>query len=303
MSTKQKAYLALTITSVVWGTTWVAVKFGVKQMPALQLASIRLFLAGISFILFFTFFRKLKLPTKKQLRQLFILSIFTFVLANALSAWSLQFIPSGLGALIGALYPLCVVVIEFVFYNNKKLNSLTVLGILLGFIGVSIVLYENTIDVHQNGFVFGILLSAIATIAWSYSTIMIAKQRVKINPYYGLGWQMIFGSIMVLILSISTNNYIPFSTIPVMAWLMIVYLCIAGSIIAFIAFIYSMKHLSPTIASLYAYINPMVAIYIGTFLLDEKITVKLIIGAIITLIGVYLVNYSAKKTALKIETD
>lgn len=303
MSIKQKAYLALTVTSVVWGTTWVAVKFGVQQMPALQLAAIRLFFAGVSFILFFALYRKLPLPTIKQLQQLFILSFFTFVLANALSAWSLQFIPSGLGALIGALYPLCVVVIEYFFYNNKKLNLLTVAGIILGFIGVSIVLYENTIDVHQNGFFIGILLSAIATIAWSYSTIMIAKQRVKINPYYGLGWQMIFGSIMVFVLSLATNNFIPFSTIPIMAWLMIIYLFIAGSIIAFIAFIYSMKHLSPTIASLYAYINPMVAIYIGTFLLDEIITVELIIGAIITLIGVYLVNYSAKKSAIKIDTD
>lgn len=303
MSIKQKAYLALTVTSLVWGTTWVAVKFGVQQMPALQLAAIRLFFAGISFFLFFALYRKLPFPTIKQLRQLFILSFFTFVLANALSAWSLQFIPSGLGALIGALYPLCVVIIEYFFYNNKKLNLLTVTGIVLGFVGVSIVLYENTIDVHQNGFFIGILLSAIATIAWSYSTIMIAKQRVKINPYYGLGWQMIFGSMMVFALSIATNNFIPFSTIPLMAWLMIIYLFIAGSIIAFIAFIYSMKHLSPTIASLYAYINPMVAIYIGTFLLDEKITTKLIIGALITLVGVYLVNYSAKKSAIKIETD
>ncbi|HMZ46091.1 MAG TPA: EamA family transporter [Chitinophagaceae bacterium] len=303
MTNKQKAYLALAVTSIVWGTTWVAVKFGVQKMPALQLAAIRLFFAGLAFILFFTLVRKQSLPTKKQLQQLFFLSVFTFVLANALSAWSLQYIGSGLGALIGALYPLCVVIIEYFFYKNKSLNTTTLIGILLGFIGVGIVLYENTIDIHQEGFLIGILLSAIATIAWSYSTIMIAKQKVKINPYYGLGWQMLFGSIMVLVLSLVTHNFIPISQIPIIAWLMIAYLFIAGSIVAFIAFIYSMKHLSPTIASLYAYMNPIVAISIGTVLLDEKISIKLIIGAIISLIGVYLVNYAAKKAMLKIDMD
>lgn len=301
MTTKQKGYSALAVTSIVWGTTWVAVKFGIQNMPALQLAAIRLFFAGLIFVLYYLIFRKFSLPPQKQLWQLFILSIFTFVFANGLSAWSLQYIPSGLGALIGALYPLCVVIIEYFFYKSKSLNMLTVIGIGLGIIGVGLVLYENTINVHEKGFFIGLALSVIATISWSFSTIMIAKQKVKINPYYGLGWQMIFGAILVFILSISTNNFIPFAKIPIFSWLMIVYLIIAGSVITFIAFIYSMKHLNPTIASLYAYMNPIVAICIGTFLLNEKITIQLIIGAIITLLGVYLVNYSDKANRIKIE--
>ncbi len=106
MNSKQKAYLALCVTSIVWGTTWVAMKFGVTGMPALQLAAIRQFIGGALFISFFMLVRKQPLPTKKQLKQLFFLSIFTFVFANGFSTWSLQYIPSGLGALIGALYPL-----------------------------------------------------------------------------------------------------------------------------------------------------------------------------------------------------
>jgi drug/metabolite transporter (DMT)-like permease len=299
MNSKQKAYLALCVTSIVWGTTWVAMKFGVTGMPALQLAAIRQFIGGTLFISFFMLVRKQPLPTKKQLKQLFFLSIFTFVFANGFSTWSLQYIPSGLGALIGALYPLCVVLIEYFFYNNKNINLAAVIGILLGIVGIGVVFYESAFGTKTEGYFIGLLLAGIATISWSYSTISISKQKVNINPYFGLGWQMLFGSCLMFIISYGSGSYIQISAIPTTSWAAIAYLTFAGSIIAFVAFIYSMKHLPVALASIYAYINPIIAISIGTFLLNEHITLRLIIGTIITLIGVYLVNKAMKKQVLE----
>lgn len=299
MNSKQKAYLALCVTSIVWGTTWVAMKFGVTGMPALQLAAIRQFIGGALFISFFMLVRKQPLPTKKQLKQLFFLSIFTFVFANGFSTWSLQYIPSGLGALIGALYPLCVVLIEYFFYNNKNINLAAVIGILLGIVGIGVVFYESAFGTKTDGYFIGLLLAGIATISWSYSTISISKQKVNINPYFGLGWQMLFGSCLMFIISYGSGSYIQISAIPTASWAAIAYLTFAGSIIAFVAFIYSMKHLPVALASIYAYINPIIAISIGTFLLNEHITLRLVIGTIITLIGVYLVNKAMKKQVLQ----
>ncbi|HPH23993.1 MAG TPA: EamA family transporter [Chitinophagaceae bacterium] len=299
MNSKQKAYLALCVTSIVWGTTWVAMKFGVTGMPALQLAAIRQFIGGTLFISFFMLVRKQPLPTKKQLKQLFFLSIFTFVFANGFSTWSLQYIPSGLGALIGALYPLCVVLIEYFFYNNKNINLAAVIGILLGIVGIGVVFYESAFGTKTEGYFIGLLLAGIATISWSYSTISISKQKVNINPYFGLGWQMLFGSCLMFIISYGSGSYIQISAIPTTSWAAIAYLTFAGSIIAFVAFIYSMKHLPVALASIYAYINPIIAISIGTFLLNEHITLRLVIGTIITLIGVYLVNKAMKKQVLE----
>ena len=299
MNSKQKAYLALCVTSIVWGTTWVAMKFGVTGMPALQLAAIRQFIGGTLFISFFMLVRKQPLPTKKQLKQLFFLSIFTFVFANGFSTWSLQYIPSGLGALIGALYPLCVVLIEYFFYNNKNINLAAVIGILLGIVGIGVVFYESAFGTKTEGYFIGLLLAGIATISWSYSTISISKQKVNINPYFGLGWQMLFGSCLMFIISYGSGSYIQISAIPTTSWAAIGYLTFAGSIIAFVAFIYSMKHLPVALASIYAYINPIIAISIGTFLLNEHITLRLVIGTIITLIGVYLVNKAMKKQVLE----
>lgn len=295
MSSKQKAYIALVITSIVWGTTWVAMKFGVKNMPALQLAAIRQLIGAFLFLGYFFLVRKEAMPTNKQLKQLFFLSIFTFVFANGFSTWSLQYIPSGLGALIGALYPLCVVILEYFFYNNKNISPIAIIGIVLGIAGIGTVFYENAFSQHADGYFIGLALALIATLSWSYSTISIARQKVKVNPYFGLGWQMLFGSLMMFVLTYTTGNHIPWANVPSVSWLAILYLIVAGSIITFIAFIYSMKHLPTAVASLYAYINPIVAISIGTFLLNEHITPRLIIGTLITLLGVYIVNKAMKK--------
>src|SRR6187399_1980311 len=114
---KARGYLALCITSVVWGTTWVASKIGVAEIPALQMAYIRQFLGGMCFVLFFMLYKKLSFPTRKQFIWLIVMALLMFVLANGLSTWSLQYIPTGLSALVGALYPLSVVVIEMIFFK------------------------------------------------------------------------------------------------------------------------------------------------------------------------------------------
>ena len=113
---KAGGYLALTITSTVWGTTWVASKIGVADIPALQMAYIRQFFGGMCFVLFFTLYKKLSFPTLKEFSWLLIMALLMFVVANGFSTWSLQYIPTGLSALIGALYPLSVVIIERVFF-------------------------------------------------------------------------------------------------------------------------------------------------------------------------------------------
>ncbi|MBS4042699.1 MAG: EamA family transporter [Chitinophagaceae bacterium] len=294
LSQKNKAYIALAATSLIWGTTWVAMKFGLKGLPPLELASIRQFIAGSIFIVFFLF-KKEALPTVQQFKKLFFLAILTFVLANAVSTWSLKYISSGLGALIGALYPLSVVIIEYFFFKNKSINYLTIIGILLGIGGIVFVFYDNAFGAHPQGYIFGIVLAIIAMLAWSLSSILISRKYIQMNPYFGMGWQMLISSIIVGIFSISSEDIISISEISLTSWLAITYLIIAGSIVAIIAFIYSLKYLNPAIAVLYAYINPIIAMITGAILLNEKLTAVIFIGSLITLIGVFLVNFSMKK--------
>lgn len=293
LSTQQKAYIALAATSILWGSTWVVSKVGVEKIPGLQLAAIRQLIAGSIFVGFFSI-RKQVLPQGKQWLWLLLLSTLMFVGANGLSTWSVKHIPSGLAALIGALYPLCVVLIEMFFFKRRA-SLLTFIGLFIGIIGIAVVLYENAFEQHTEAYMFGIFLAVIAMLSWSLATIFLARNKYNMNPYYAMGWQMLFGSAQIFLLSWFTNQHIPFAAIAYESWMAIAYLVAAGSIIAFVAFIYTMKHLPTAIASLYAYINPIVAMLIGAVWVNEPLTIYLFFGSIITLFGVYLVNYSTKK--------
>lgn len=294
LKSKYKAYIALATTSIVWGTTWVAMKFAIKGIPPLELASIRQFIAGSLFIIFFLI-KKESLPTLHQFIKLIFLAILTFAMANGLSTWSMKYLSSGLGALIGALYPLSVVIMEYFFFKNNKINIITISGILIGIGGIAFVFYDNAFDVHPKGYLFGLCLAIIAMLSWSLSSILIAKKYIKMNPYFGMGWQMLLSSILLGLLSFFNEKTITLTNISINSLLAAGYLIFAGSIVAIIAFVYSMKHLNPAIAVLYAYINPIVAMVTGSLMLGEKLTTTIIFGSIITLIGVYLVNFSMSK--------
>lgn len=297
---KGRGYFALTLTSTLWGTTWVASKLGINQMPALQMAAIRQLIAGACFIIFFMIVKKLPLPTGKQWRWLLIMAILMFVFANGLSTWSLKYIPTGLSALIGALYPLSVVIIERIFFNAKRITPLTLLGFVLGIVGIGIVFYENAFDNPSANFFIGLALSVIAMLSWSLGTVFIARNKANIDPYYATGWQMVLSAFILYALSEGSGETISFNEIPVNGWLAIVYLVIFGSIITFVAFIYSMKKLPAAVASLYAYFNPLIAITTAGFLLDEKLTLNILWGAIVTVIGVFLVNYSISRKTVQV---
>jgi len=265
MAHQKKAYLALTVTSLVWGTTWVASKMGVSHMPAFELASIRQLLGGSIYVSFFLL-RGEGLPTKKQFLWLIPMAFLMFVSSNGIATYGLQFITSGLASLIAALYPLSVVLIERFYF--KAING--------------------------SHYALGVGLSLFAMITWSVGSIIISRNKINMNAYYSIGWQMLISAVTMGLFTLFTGNYIPLHEIPAISWGVIIYMVIGGSVFAFIAFIYSMKHLNPAIASLYAYINPIVAIWVGSLLLNEELSFSSIIGTLCTLIGVYLVNRSLK---------
>ncbi len=297
-----RGYLALAITCVVWGTTWVASKIGVQEIPATQMASLRQLLGGLSFVLFFMLVKKYPLPTLKEFKWILVMSVLMFVFANGLSTWSLKYIPTGLSALIGALYPLSVVIIEKLFFKTMKLNLLTFIGLFLGLTGVGIVFYESAFDNLSADFVIGLALSVVAMLSWSLGTIFISRNSSPLNAYYSTGWQMLISAGILFLVSQAAHDTVPLNAISLRGWMAILYLVLFGSIIAFIAFIYSMKVLPTAISSLYAYINPLITMIVASVLVREKLTIYILWGGMVTLIGVYLVNLSIKRNP-KIEVE
>ena len=290
--------LALCWVSFFWGTTWLASKEGVKHMPALQLAGIRQFIGGSLYLTFFLL-KKTPWPKGKQWKTIIILSLLNFVLSNGLSTWGVKFISSGLGAIIGAMVPLWIVFISI--FKGERITRLAVLGIVISFGGVCVIFYEHLLDFLQPDFQFGIVLSIAATITWAFGTLYTKKKAASFNPYFSLGLQMFISSIFLFAFVGATGASIPLSEIPMNSWLSIAYLVIIGSVLTFIAFIYALQKLPTELSSLYAYVNPIVAVILGSFIFGEPLTVAIIFGGSITLIGLYLINYAMRKKRNSVE--
>ena len=288
--TRSKAIFALILVCFFWGTTWIASKEGVKFIPdALQLTAIRQFFGGIIYVGFFSY-KGFALPKGKEWIPILVLSFLNFVMSNGLSTLALQYkISAGLGSIIGAIFPLWLVVIGL-FGSKSKIPIRAIIGLLLGFGGVCIIFYDHLNEFLDPQFRTGIFFSILATWTWAIATLYTKKQASNFNPYFSLGLQMIISAITLYTFSSVTGRAISISSIPWQSWVSIAYLVIFGSLIAFICYLYALQNLPTEQASIYAYINPIVAVVLGAILFGEVLTVYLALGGIVTLLGVYIVN-------------
>lgn len=284
--------LALCWVSFFWGTTWIASKEGVKHMPALQLAGIRQFIGGSLYICFFLF-KKAPWPRGKQWKTILILSILNFVLSNGLSTWGVKYISSGLGAIIGAIVPLWIVIISI--FRGERLARLAIIGLIVSFGGVCVVFYDHLNDFLKPDFRFGIFISIISTLTWAFGSLYTKKKAASFNPYFSLGLQMFLSSILLFAFTGATGTSVPLSSIPAISWWAISYLVVFGSVLTFIAFIYALQHLPAQISSIYAYINPIIAVILGALIFSESLNTAIAIGGGVILSGLYMVNYSLRK--------
>lgn len=261
-------------------------------MPALQLAAIRQFIGGTLYISFFLF-KKIPWPKGKQWKSIFILSILNFVLSNGLSTWGVKYISSGLGAIIGAIVPLWIVIITL--FRGEKLARLGVFGLVISFGGVCVIFYDHLSDFINPEFRFGIFISIISTLTWAFGSLYTKKKAASFNPYFSLGLQMFISSIFLFAFTGATGISVPLSSIPAISWWSIAYLVVFGSVLTFIAFIYALQHLPAEITSIYAYINPIIAVILGAIIFGETLNAAIAIGGGVTLGGLYMVNYAMRK--------
>lgn len=286
--TRTKAIWALVAVCILWGTTWVASKQGVRYIPPLQLAGLRQLSAGILYV-GFLLFNKASLPKGKEWRPILLLSLLNFILSNGLSTWGVKYISAGLAAIMGAIFPLWLVIIGL-FSSRDKMPNKAIAGLLLGFSGVCIIFYYHLHDFLNPEFRFGILLSLLATWSWAFATLYTKKQAANFNPYFSLGIQMVISGTILTTGTNWTGIAIPLSTIPWESWAVIAYMVLMGSVFSFICYLYALQHLPTEQASIYAYINPIVALFMGAFWFGEKISVFILAGGAVALLGVWLVN-------------
>ena len=290
-----KPILALIWVCFFWGTTWIASKEGVRYIPAIQMCAIRQLFGGCLYLLYFGY-TKHPWPKGKQWVTILILSALNFMLTNTLSTWGVKYISSGLGAIIAAIVPLWIVIITM--FQGYRLPVKAMTGLLLGFGGVCIIFYDHLKDFLNADFRLGIFLSLAASISWAFGGLYTKKHAANFNPYFSMGLQMIISAIALFGVTYTTGDMININNIPLNAWLAVSYLVIIGSVLTVIAYVYMLQRLPTSQASIYAYINPVVAVLLGAVIFNEKLNMYVAIGGAVTIFGVYLVNDSFKRNLL-----
>jgi drug/metabolite transporter (DMT)-like permease len=294
-----KTMLAFAIIYFVWGSTFLAIRVGVHEVPPLLYAAMRFFTAGA---VLFAWMRLKGTPSPKlrEWASASLLAVCIFVLDYGLLFWAEKRVPSGIAAVMLATIPVFMALSEIIFLRTQRLTFRLALALLIGIVGVlilvsrSLSLGEAAIDPR------GALALVIAAISWSVASALTRKLPLPDSKVMSSGSQMLVGGILLALAAAILGEFRGFhiETVSRGAWFALAYLIVAGSIVGFTAYVWLIHHESPTKVGTYAYVNPVVAVIIGYFLGGEAVGPRTLLGTLLVLVSVIVITTTrAKKPA------
>lgn len=292
------AYLALAAVCVIWGTTYLVLRIGVTQFPPFLFSLLRFMCAGPILLIVMLTIGKQKWPDRKTLFNQAVSGVFMITLGISMVGWAEVYISSGVAAIICSMMPIWTILINVTVTKDEKPNWLIILGLATGLSGVLLIFGEHLSEFSNRNYQVGIAITFIANLCWAIGSIWIKKKNHNTNPFLGAGLQMTFGAIALIPLSLVLDNYstIQWSTEVIYS---LIYMILIGSVGAYACYSYAIKKLPMTLVSLYAYINPIVAVVLGWLVLNEKLNGSIVLAILITIAGIYIVNrgYQLKNTS------
>jgi drug/metabolite transporter (DMT)-like permease len=293
-----KTLLAFAIIYFVWGSTFLAIRVGVREVPPFLLASMRFLVAGL--ILYgWTIARGERRPSGRQWASVSLLALLIFVLDYGLLFWAEQRVPSGIAAVMMATIPVFMALSEIIFLRTQKLTVRLALALLIGLGGVA-VLVNRSLDLGGAPIDrLGAVALIVAAMSWSVASAFARKLPLPASKVMSSGAQMLAGGVFLALTSAALGEFRNFHpwTVSRGAWLSLLYLIVAGSIIAFTAYVWLIHHESPTKVGTYAYVNPVVAVLLGYFLGGEALGLRTILGSLFVLISVVVITTTRTKKA------
>lgn len=289
-----KVILSFAAVYIIWGTTYLAIKIGVEEMPPFLMASFRYIIAGIV-LLGICLIRKENIVVKNIFANL-LLGAFLLLLGQGILFWVEQYLSSGLTAVFIGSLPICYLLVDVRNWKTYFKSKLTIASILLGLIGIMMLFKDQMSIPQQAGNVNMQVIASFVVLGscfcWAIGSLYYKNSFPKGSLFCDIGWQLIGGAIVCLIVSLMADNLdtFYFNQVSLKTWGAIVYLSIAGSIVAFTASYYLLSVRPAPVVGTYAYVNPVIAVLLGFLLADERITISQVIGIVIILVAAYLSN-------------
>jgi drug/metabolite transporter (DMT)-like permease len=292
-----KTLVAFAIIYLVWGSTFLAIRIGVRDVPPFLLAALRFLIAGL--VLYgWMIAQGERSPTGRQWMSALVLAVLIFVLDYGLLFWAEQRVPSGIAAVMLATIPVFMALSEIILLGTQKFTPRLALALLIGIGGVA-VLVSRSLNVGGEPIdTTGAAALLVAAVAWSIASALNRKLSLPSSKVMSSGAQMLAGGILLTLTAAALGEFREFrpSTVSSAAWLSLAYLVVAGSIIAFTAYVWLLYHESPTKVGTYAYVNPVVAVVIGHLLGGEALGTRTILGTVFVLVSVVVITTTPAST-------
>ena len=287
---RKNAWIAWVAVCLIWGTTYLAIKVALETVPPFLMGGIRYVIGGGVLALWLAA-RRQELPPPREWPHLAVLGFLMITLGNGGVVWGEQYLASGLTAVVIATSPFWMVAIDAMLPDGDRLTMRQLGGLFVGFCGILLLVWPDLTLGTASGraVVLGILALQVACIGWSIASAYTRRHGVSRNVLGVAAVQMVFGGVFLLLAGSLRGEWpaLAFSGRTATA---MVYLTLAGSVIAFAAYSYALRHLPIATVSLYTYVNPVIAVALGTLLLDEPFRVSMLVAAAMIGLGMLVVR-------------
>jgi drug/metabolite transporter (DMT)-like permease len=293
-----KILLAFSMIYFVWGSTYLAIRVGVREFPPFLMAGLRFTAAGL---VMWLWMRATGVPslTWREWRGATVLGTLMFLIDYACLFWAEQRVPSGVAALMLAMIPVCITLLEIIFLRTQRLTVQLALGLLVGIFGVAVLMNPHgslgEVPIDRRGAV----ALLVACVGWAIGTIVTKRITLPASKPMSAATQMLTGGVQLLILAAIAGEFSGFHPLRISgtAWFSLFYLIVAGSIIAFTAYVWLLHYESPTRVGTYAYVNPVVAVILGALLGGEVAGRRTILGTALITVSVVAITTAKSKLA------
>jgi drug/metabolite transporter (DMT)-like permease len=295
---RAKTLLAFAIIYLVWGSTFLAIRIGVHEVPPLLFAAMRFTVAGL--LLFgWTLARRAPWPTPRQWLSIFLLAALIFVGDYGLLFWAEQRVASGLAAVMLATIPLFTALFEILLLRTQRLTLRLCSALLIGLLGVAVLMSHSFRLGSAPVSTMGALALIVGAVFWSVASVLTRKLPLPSSRALSSGAQMLAGGLLLTFASLlfgEPHSFHP-AAVSLSAWIALAYLIVFGSLIGFTAYVWLIHRQSPTKVGTYAYVNPVIAVLIGYFFAGEPLSLRTILGTLLVLVSVLLITLTRAKPA------
>jgi len=286
-----KVLLAFAIIYFVWGSTFLAIRVGVREVPPFLMAGMRFLVAGLVLVAWMRV-KETSFPSTREWLSASLMAVLIFVLDYGLLFWAERRVPSGVAAVMMATIPVFMTISEIVILGTQRLTLRLGAALLVGLGGVAVLVSRSVSFGDAPIDTVGAIALIVAAISWSVGSMLTRKLPLPAEKAMSSGAQMLAGGILLTLTATTLGEFRGFrpQDVSMKAWFALVYLIVAGSIVAYTAYVWLIHHESPTKVGTYAYVNPVVAVLLGYFIGGEALTLRTILGTALVLVSVVVIT-------------